>query len=908
MSFVKNLFSKPKPTSSSTSDVIKGYKIDVPVQERIVDPSYSYYYSRLDKTSPQIVGLISKNDRNSTQFELKDFHIKTEMTDVSSITVFTQRYFNGYPSPVEAKYQIPLAPYSAVSDFVVQYDDKVLRGTVKGKQDAANDFSDAIASGGQAFLGEKNDKGYFNLSIGNLPPGKEVTIAITIVSEVGLHLQDLHYCLHRYMFPKNSLSLKLDMEVDLSTDITDIQIDHYQFKKEINQNRATISLEHNGVVNKNLIVVVKPKTEEKPGYFLEYNKEDKTAALALNFYPRFQISPDEVDQKSEFVFLLDCSGSMSGGAITKAKRALEILMRSLTENSKFNIVLFGSNFKSLFPESMPYDDANLEIASTYIQKIQADLGGTELLPPIKSILSKPYDPQYPRQVFILTDGEVSERDQLIDFVGKEANTTRIFTLGIGSGVDRELVIGLSKSCKGYYEFIEENSMMETQVVKLMSIAMEPTISNIRVDWDGLQATQAPSIVRPIFNNERMIIYSLIDNLVEGETPQKTIKLTCDGPTGQELVYEVVVDFSKSGSNKQLHTLTAYEMIKDMEEKERKNLGKFKDEITKLGVKYRLVSKHTSFVVVAESDQPTLETMKQVNVIEPEVTATTSAVRPGSINLLSAISSGAKLSSRQSYSYSSASSGSEDECDFEDGEDDDDHLMSCDTQILFEAEEDCKVLQSQLMDLDCLSDTAMEIQCEAEPELRRASSSYKKGGSMLPSFSFFSGSSSPKESKEKEKDKDLKKKKLSSSPPRSRKMADTSSSSPTSTSTSSNTVFYKSSPAPAPAAPTPTPVSAPKPSSTGDLLIDLIRTQRANGSWVQGSVTLTIPTVPDVLKSVPIEVWVTLVVITTITKKFADKKSQWELVVQKASKWVKQQLARASNITQDFDSLCLLVNV
>lgn len=69
-----------------------------------------------------------------------------------------------------------------------------------------------------------------------------------------------------------------------------------------------------------------------------------------------------------------------------AKTSLIYFLKSLPINSYFNIVSFGSNYELLFPLSIRLDENNINYALEIIDHFDANLGGTEIKPPLKWIL------------------------------------------------------------------------------------------------------------------------------------------------------------------------------------------------------------------------------------------------------------------------------------------------------------------------------------------------------------------------------------------------------------------------------------------------------------------------------------------------------------------------------------------
>lgn len=73
-------------------------------------------------------------------------------------------------------------------------------------------------------------------------------------------------------------------------------------------------------------------------------------------YPQLELA-DEDDIYTEMIFIVDRSGSMSGGRMNQVKNTLQIFLRSLGEGTLFNVIGFGTRTEHLFKNgSVEYND------------------------------------------------------------------------------------------------------------------------------------------------------------------------------------------------------------------------------------------------------------------------------------------------------------------------------------------------------------------------------------------------------------------------------------------------------------------------------------------------------------------------------------------------------------------------
>lgn len=139
-------------------------------------------------------------------------------------------------------------------------------------------------------------------------------------------------------------------------------------------------------MDRDLVLLITPQEESKP--FLEAVRLTKGGhVLAASYLPQFFSAPEH----REFIFLIDCSGSMRGSSIRLAKEAVAEALRQLTAGDAFDIVVFGSTVGSLLGAPRPADPLWLTKGQEAVAAVEANLGGTELLQALEFVLRRPTD-------------------------------------------------------------------------------------------------------------------------------------------------------------------------------------------------------------------------------------------------------------------------------------------------------------------------------------------------------------------------------------------------------------------------------------------------------------------------------------------------------------------------------------
>lgn len=401
-------------------------------------------------------GLINK--ANKTSIPLKSISISSKLHGFTAQVNATMEYTNDSNNPIEVMYAFPLDEEATVCGFQATIDGRTIVAEIQDKQKARDTYDDAISSGLNAFLLEESDESsdIFQINIGNLPPRVSATVKLTFVTTLKVDKEGrVVFLLPTVLKPRYSpssrstpsvssnisslgslsklYSFDFEMNVQCASPIVEITSTHYQLAVDINPDdnrQATVRLDNNRRYDNDLEVQLLCQHPFQPHALVENGVTKSLTGIPdpflskpvvmLNFFPEFDSNCSL--ERGEFIFVVDRSGSMEGSKMESARESLLLFLKSLPLSCYFNVIGFGSSFVKLFEKSELYNDHTLGRACDHGESMTASLGGTDILVPLRQVFSQPLIKGYPRQIFLLTDGEVSNTRQVIDLV--RANSTK----------------------------------------------------------------------------------------------------------------------------------------------------------------------------------------------------------------------------------------------------------------------------------------------------------------------------------------------------------------------------------------------------------------------------------------------------------------------------------------------------
>ncbi len=567
-------------------------------------------------------------DEEEIPLPLKHTDVKGQISGYIATVHVVQQFHNPYDEKIEAVYVFPLPQNAAVNEFVMVIDERRIRGIIREREEAEQIYREARRQGHVASLLTQERPNIFTQKVANIEPGKAIDVDIKYFNT--LAYVDGWY---EFVFPmvvgprfnpagssdgvgavargktgrsgqktevqclkpheRSGHDIALAVEIDAGVAIEEIECPTHAISNssEGSERRHVRLSPDDSIPNKDFV--------------LRYKVAGKTVKSALvthhdrrgDFFTLMVYPPDDLKTLKrapmEMVFVLDCSGSMSGEPMAKAKDAIKRALRKLGPDDTFQVIRFSQKASQFGPRPVPATPANVRKALRYVDKLRGG-GGTMMIEGVKAALDFPHDKHRFRFVSFMTDGYIGNEAQILEAVHDRLGASRIFSFGIGSSVNRYLLDRMAKLGKGAVAYIGPGESSSEIVDAFYDRICHPALTDVSIDWGALRVEDVyPARLPDLFVGRPLIITGRFRNARD-----TTIRIA--GRVGRyERELNIPVRFDeRSSTHPGIACVWARKKIEQLASRATYDQSKrFARQIKRIALEFSLMSAYTAFVAV-----------------------------------------------------------------------------------------------------------------------------------------------------------------------------------------------------------------------------------------------------------------------------------------------------------------------
>lgn len=563
-----------------------------------------------------------------TPFPLRALDVQARISGPLASVDVRQTFANPCAAPAEAVYIFPLPAGSAVHRFRLLVGDRVIEGVVKERAQARQEYAEGLRKGHRAALLEQERDNVFTVTVGNLPPGEEVTVELSYAGRLERDLAESTFrfplvVAERYipgdprdgepvgqgvapdttrvrdasritpprLAPGLRSGARLSLKVLLDTGgLLPLKLASSQHATSVGSADGSVTVElsrTDELLDRDFLLRFRLAAEEvRPTLLVD----DRHFLLSL-------VPPREtrVQNARDVLFLLDRSGSMGGSKMEGARRAVARFLDLLEPGDRFALEAFDDRVEG-FRKGAFCDGSARPDAVKWLARVDAR-GGTEILQPLMSALGRKPDPGRVLCVVLITDGQVGNEPEIFRMVQWWASAPRLFTLGIDTAVNDAFLRQAAALGRGTCELVTPGEDFEQALQRLARETGRPLVVDLELADAGLQpdlGSLAPSRMPDLFAARPSFVlgrHSGAGDLdLRGRTP--------DGSSWQARVVPQPV------GNPAIGVVWARERVTALEDRLRLGDGDrsvLEAEILALSLEYQILTRFTAFVLVDSAE-------------------------------------------------------------------------------------------------------------------------------------------------------------------------------------------------------------------------------------------------------------------------------------------------------------------
>ena len=587
------------------------------------------YYQFLEMKEAEEEIKIKLNEEEAKE---DNIYINSEVNEFYAVTQVTQYYKNNNNKPVELSIIYPLKKEINFRKFIININGQKSISKIFTKEKAEEKYTDAMAGGKVGVLSKylEEEPNSYSINVGNIAPGCLVELTSEFIQYITS--DDMSFCFSvMTSYPSFSDSLSREYNKNIYGKIvlkTHSKITRFvnknfsldqNFKREFNKEYTQCNIDFKILseskdYNSVLSILYRTENMNEPFLLSQYDpKKEETSYIFSKIYDSVQIpNPPEPDTNFEtnyylkyqqqektntpslFIFLIDQSGSMAGSSMRIVSEAILFFLQSLTKGSYFQLIGFGSSFNKINSKPVEYNKENVQSTVAIVKELKANLGGTDISSPLKEIFgSKDYDEiNLARNLFILTDGEVNNREECLGLIASNSEKFKVHAIGIGSSFDKLLIQNAGIQGRGTYHFVQNVSDVNSIIIESLSKCLRNYALNTKINLEQIKPEYEFTPKMNFIYPDEILNYCFI---IKGKEQENNIQINLENSKKKENYIFSKDKIIKEEDGEILGQIIIGNILKNQE--------KMEEEIeVKLSKEYQILSKKTSLFAVAENDE------------------------------------------------------------------------------------------------------------------------------------------------------------------------------------------------------------------------------------------------------------------------------------------------------------------
>uniref|UniRef100_A0A8C1VE26 Zgc:112265 n=1 Tax=Cyprinus carpio TaxID=7962 RepID=A0A8C1VE26_CYPCA len=538
------------------------------------------------------------------------FYINSTITSRYATTVITSRVANTLNESQAIQFEVKIPKNAFISKFRMTIEGKTYDGVVKEKEEAQQQYNQAVSRGQSAGLVK---------SVGRTLEDFKTSVTVAAFSKVTFELT------YEELLKRRLGKYELLINAQPMQPVADFKMDvHIQEKPGISFLEVKGDLSTGDLANaikttradKDAWVTFYPTRDQQTkckscgenglngDLLITYDVErqnHKGEVMVSNGYFVHYFAPSDLPRiPKNVVFIIDQSSSMYDRKIEQTRLALLRILSDLGEDDHFGLITFDSEVNFWKRELLKATEENLKNAKSFVKEIR-DRGATDINAAV--LAGVDMIKQHPREgtasiLILLTDGDPTtgetNKEKIMANV-KEATGTKfpLYCLGFGYDVNFDFLTKMSLENSGVARRIYEDSDADLQLQGFYEEVAVPLLTDIQLKYPGGTNLTKTSFSLYFNGSEIVVSGQITDNSVESFTTE-VIAVSVRSSLIFSLVEMEIIneDF--------MQRLWAYLTVKQLLERQVLLKGQEKEdekkEALKLSLKYQFVTPLTSMVV------------------------------------------------------------------------------------------------------------------------------------------------------------------------------------------------------------------------------------------------------------------------------------------------------------------------